>query len=358
MSADSNVNIYDFDGCYSKPVAPNFDASLNEQFSNSQVSSVAECQAEAMRKNAPFFLMNDISYTSTTTANNNSNCYVPKSATSTSSLGSIVSESAMSQLFSSLFGLTAKISVTDTCNNMLFRRTPLSPPESQKCFKYTLDEQVYAPKNKYAYYIKPILSDANLRLATSIQTRPTGYYNNPAKLTQLASYKDLLYINESNLQASGPVYNTFKNFVCNPTQENERLFDIQLISLKAKYNDLISHLDNITIDLSNINYLKTGDNNTIRALNARIASKKQDLTNLLGSGGANNGRLSDNVFLTQFKIIENSILLLTIIIACFMYYKTRNIKSIITTTTTTNAFTNAFTNANNANANNANANNA
>ena len=55
MSADSNVNIYDFDGCYSKPVAPNFDASLNEQFSNSQVSSVAECQAEAMRKNAPFF---------------------------------------------------------------------------------------------------------------------------------------------------------------------------------------------------------------------------------------------------------------------------------------------------------------
>jgi hypothetical protein len=64
----------------------------------------------------------------------------------------------------------------------------------------------------------------------------------------------------------------------------------------------------------------------------------------LGSGGANNGRLSDNVFLTQFKIIENSILLLIIIIACFMYYKTRNIKSIISTT-------NTFANANFANAN-------
>jgi hypothetical protein len=342
MSADSNVNFYEFDGCYSKPVATTFDASLNEQFYNSQVLTVAQCQAEAMRKNAPFFLMNDISFTGTTSTNNNSNCYVPKSASS--NLGSIVSETAMTQLFSSLFGSTAKISVNDTCNNMLFRRTPLSPPTSQKCFKYTLDEQVYAPKNKYAYYIKPILSDANLRLATSIQTRPTSYYNDPAKLTQLASYKELLYINESNLQSSGPIYNTFKKFVCDPTQENERLFDIQLISLKAKYNDLISHLDNITIDLSNINYLKTSDNNTIRALNTKIASKKQDLTNLLGSGGANNGRLSDNVFLTQFKIIENSILLLIIIIACFMYYKTRNIKSIISTT-------NTFANVNFANAN-------
>jgi hypothetical protein len=64
------------------------------------------------------------------------------------------------------------------------------------------------------------------------------------------------------------------------------------------------------------------------ALDARIAIKKQDLNNLLGSGGANNGRLSDNVFLTQFKIIENSILLIIMIIACFVYYRTRNFKSI------------------------------
>ena len=349
MSADSNVNFYDFEGCYSKPVAPTFDASLNAQFYDSQVLTVAECQAEAMRKNAPFFLMNDISYTSTTTSiNNNSNCYVPKSLTT--NLGSIVSENTITQLFSSLFGSSTKISVNDTCNNMLFRRTPITPVASQKCFKYTLDEQVYAPRNKFAYYIKPIISDANLRLATSIQTRPTSYYNNPAKLNELASYKDLLYINETNIQTSGPVYNTFKKFVCDPTQENERLFDIQLASLKSKYSNLISHLDNITIDLSNINYLKTGDNNTIRALNARIASKKQDLSNLLGSGGANNGRLSDNVFLTQFKIIENSILLLIIILSCVMYYKTRNIKSIITTAT------NTFTNANNVNANANNAN--
>jgi hypothetical protein len=342
MSADGNTNFYDFDGCYSKPVASTFDASLNSQFYNSQVPSVAECQAEAIRKNAAFFLMNDIASTSNTSANN-SNCYVPKSLSP--NLGSSLNENTMVQLFSSLFGSTAKISVSDTCNNMLFRRTPLSPPDSQKCFKYTLDGQVYAPKNKYAYYIKPIISDANLRLSTSIQTRPTSYYTNSAKLTQLASYKDLLYIDENNIQASGPLYRTFKNFVCNPTQENERLFDVQLAILKSKYSNLIGNLDTITVDLSNINFLKTSDNNTIRALNARIATKKQELNNLLGSGGANNGRLNDNVFLTQFKILENGILLLIMIVACFMYYKTRNLKS-INTNSIVNATTNATTTTN------------
>ena len=322
MNADANVNFYEFDGCYSKPSTPNFDASLNSLFYKSVVLSVAECQAEAIKKNANYFFMNDI--TSTSVTNNNSECYVPKSLSE--NVGSLLGEKSMMQLFSSLF-TTTKISVNDICNNMIFRRTPSSPPESQKCFKYTLDNQVYAPKNKVAYYKKPILNEANLALATSIQTRRTSYYSDPVKLAQLASYKDLLYINETNLIASGPIYNTFKNFICNPTQENERLFDIQLTNLKAKYSSLINHLDDISVDLSNINYLKTGDNNTIMALNARIASKKQELTNLLGSGGANNGRLSDNVFLTQFKIVENGLLLLIMIIACVVYYKTRNLKT-------------------------------
>jgi hypothetical protein len=144
----------------------------------------------------------------------------------------------------------------------------------------------------------------------------------------LASYKELLYINERNLESSGPLYIAFKNFICSPTREKERLFDTQLVDLQSKYTNLINHLDTISTDLSSINLLKADTNNNLMALDARIAIKKQELNNLLGSGGANNGRLSDNVFLTQFKIIENSILLIIMIIACFVYYRTRNFKSI------------------------------
>ena len=317
MSTNVNTNFYQFDGCYTKPSATNFDASLNSKFSRSLVESVAACQAEALRKNANFFLMNDISFASNTlnTISNEflNNCYVP--ITLDSNLGSIVSTNTMLELFTSLFGLTPKINVTDTCNNILFRRFPVNAPQSQKCFKYTLDEQVYAPKNIFAYYKKPVLNESNLRVMSSLQSRPTSYYNNPSKLAELESYKQLLYINETNSETSGPLYITFKNFICSPTREKEQLFDTQLAYLKSKYTNLINHLNDISTDLSNINFLKRDDNNTIMALNTRINDKKKELSNLLGSGGANTGRLSDNVFLTQFKIIENSILLIIIIIA-------------------------------------------
>jgi len=330
MSTDINNNFYQFDGCYSRPSAANFDASLNSKFNKSTVLSVAECQAEALRKNANFFLMNDISFASGTLSSISnefmSNCYVPIKLTS--NLGSIVSADTMVELFNSLFGTTPRINVSDTCNNILFRRFPLGVPQSQKCFKYTLDDQVYAPKTQYAYYKKPVLNESNLRVMSSLQSRPTSSYNNPTKLNQLQSYKELLYINETNIETSGPLYITFKNFICNPTRANEELFDIQLANLKLKYTNLINHLNDISIDLSNINFLKRDDNNTIMALNTRIADKKQELSNLMGSGGANNGRLHDNVFLTQFKIVENGILLIIIIIACFVYYKTRNLKVI------------------------------
>jgi len=339
-NTNTNTNFYQFDGCYSKPINPNFDGSLNVDFNNTVVQSVAECQAEALKSNSSFFIMNDISTSNIT--NNSSNCYVPKQLSL--NLGSIVSENTMLQLFSKFFGSSTKTGVNDTCNNMLFRRTPINNPANQKCFTYTLDEQVYAPKNQYAYYKKPILTESNLTLMSSLRSRPTSYYNNETKLTQLRSYRDLLYINETNIAASGPLYTTFKNFICNPTKENERLFDIQLETLKSKYSNLVNHLNDISVDLSNINSLKKDDNNTIIALNARITSKKQELANLLGSGGANNGRLDDNVFLTQFKIVENGILLLIIITVCFIYYKTRNIKSLlsasgISTITSTNGTT-------------------
>ena len=63
------------------------------------------------------------------------------------------------------------------------------------------------------------------------------------------------------------------------------------------------------------------DDETIIALNVRISNRTKELNNLLGYGGANNGRLDDTTFLTQFKIVENSILLLIIITAVFFYTK-------------------------------------
>ena len=314
---------YSFDGCYSKPnTIPDisFLENLNNNFYKSNVASVHECQTTALRNNSEFFLVNDVSRNSL--GNEFINCYVPKIENSSKSLigNSSIIEKAL-QFFESLFtensGALKKSGPFDVCNNLLYNSN--KSDNDAKCFKYSLDEKVYAPKKYYAYYKKPALDINNLNLMKNIN--PLSYYNNPNKLGNLKSqYENLIKMNNSFTDI-GPLVNSFKNFICEPTRNNETLLDEQIINLKNIYGQLISNLDSISSDLSNINYLNSFDNDTIKALNNQINTKNNELNSLLGFGGANNGRLGDTTFLTQFKIVENSILLIIIITAIFIYNK-------------------------------------
>ena len=190
------------------------------------------------------------------------------------------------------------------------------------CFKYSVDNQIYTHKDYYAYYTKPILNENNISLMSSIDS-PDFYKSD---LVQLKSYEELLKIDNVKFQDSGPLTNAFKNFICNPNSTNERLLDTQIYALNLKYENLYNSLDTITKDLSSISYLNSFDDETIRGLNLNINIKSKELSSLLSSGGANNGRLDDTTLLTQFKIVENSILLLLIIGAVF--YFTKNKKSV------------------------------
>ena len=95
---------------------------------------------------------------------------------------------------------------------------------------------------------------------------------------------------------------------------------------EAKKQKLKTAINDISQDLSSISYLNSFDDETIRSLNLNIANKSRELKSLFGSGGANNGRLDDRTLLTQFKIVENSILLLLIV--CVIFYFTKKNKVI------------------------------
>ena len=118
----------------------------------------------------------------------------------------------------------------------------------------------------------------------------------------------------------------FNEYICNPTSTNDAALNIEIVNLKDKYIALFDSLDNISADISSINYLNSFDDETLISLNVRINERTKELNSLLGFGGANNGRLSDTTFLTQFKIIESSVLLLIIISALFFYNKMRKVK--------------------------------
>lgn len=317
-----NNDFYSFDGCYRKPATSilDFEKNLNDNFYHTNATSVNECEIQALRNNSQFFLVNDVSKNSIN--NNIINCYIPKIENSgiLSIADSSIIEKAV-EFFESLFTRNSGAFKTsgpfDVCNNLLYNFNKTDT--NSKCFKYSLDEKVYAPKNYYAYYKKPSLNINNLDIMRNIKN--LSDYNNSTQLEELKSrYEELIKMN-NDFTDLGALVNTFKNFICDPIRSNENLLDAQILELKNIYHELFNNLDNITADLSNINYLNSHTNDTIKALNNKIDIKKNALNSLLGFGGANNGKLEDTTFLTQFTIVENSILLIIIITAIFIYTK-------------------------------------
>lgn len=321
MNAD---NYFDYDGCFAKPAITNDDAfqlKLRNDFYRTSVSSVKDCEIIALRNDKTFFLINDISRSLNKTI---TNCYISKTDNTTNTLfGSDTVIAKSKQLFDRLFfnivgapyNKQEEPNPVDICNTLMFNQNKLDA--NQKCFKYTLDNQVYTPKKYFAYYKKPIINESNIALATTVNP-PTHYIN---KKQELKSYEDLLKIDNVNFNDSGALTNTFKNFICDPNASNESLLDNQIANLNQKYDIMFANLDAITSDLSSISYLNSFNDDTLRAINSNIAKKSKELNSLYGSGGANNGRLDDTTLLTQFKIVENSILLLIIIGVIFLFTK-------------------------------------
>lgn len=313
-----NQELFMFDDCYARPttmIEASFNVNLLNSFNRFLTPNAYECEKKALRNNSDFFLINDISSIGSA---NYTNCYLPKSTNT-----GIVSNAI--ELFNSTFGNPPiKRPATegiDNSTNFLYNSGANNP---NKCFRYTVDNKVYAPKKYYAYYKKPIINRNNILRASNLPN-PQFYKN---KIPELKSYEALIKIDRSTSYTdNGPLVQRFNDYICNPTdQANEALLNIHIVSLKQKYKNLFDNLDTISSDISSINYLNSFDDETLISLNVEIKKKTKELNNLLGFGGANNGRLSDTTFLTQFKIVESSVLLLIIISALFFYNKMRNVK--------------------------------
>jgi hypothetical protein len=323
---------FNYDGCYSRPSQINeasFNNILTTKFDKTSVRSVKECESQSLRNNSDFFLINDISTSLNTSV---TNCYIPKRDYTNQTLFGTTTRAK--QLFDELFKTTSPSAPYITqpqtppiANNLLYNKNRTNT--NQLCFKYAVDNQYYTPRNYYAYYKKPILDEANIRLLNTMRTNPTYYENKLNDTTEagLKYYDELLKLGTATFQNSGPLVQRFKEYICNLTSSAESDLDAQIVKLNDQYNKFDNSLDAIQRDLSAINYLNSFDDNTLRALNSNIVTKKQELNNLLGSGGANNGRLDDTTLLTQFKIVENSILLLLIV--CAIFFLTKSKKTIV-----------------------------
>jgi len=311
----SNQELFIFDDCYARPasiIEASFNANLINSYNKYLTPNAYECEKKALRNNSDFFLINDISSIG---SSKYTNCYLPKS-TNTGIISSALA------LFNRPFGdppHNKRHQAIDSSSNFLYNSGANNP---NRCFKYTVDNKVYAPKRYYAYYKKPLINESNIARATNLP-KPQFYKN---KIPQLKSYEELIKIDRTSYTANGPLVYRFNEYICSPTSTNDAALNIEIVNLKDKYRALFDSLDNISSDISSINYLNSFDDETLISLNVRINERTKELNSLLGFGGANNGRLSDTTFLTQFKIIESSVLLLIILSALFFYNKMRKVK--------------------------------
>jgi hypothetical protein len=319
----TNQELFMFDDCYTRPTTileASFNANLLNSYNKFLTPNAYECEKKALRNNSDFFLINDISSIGSA---NYTNCYLPKS-TNTGIISNAIT------LFNSTFGnppytKRPATEVIDSCSNFFYNRGANNP---DKCFRYTVDNKVYAPKKYYAYYKKPSINEANITRAANLPN-PKFYKD---KIPDLKSYETLIKFDSERYtpNGNGLLVFRFEEYICNPDSTNlntnSELLDLEISNLKIKYKNLYDELTNISSDISSITYLNSFDDETLISLNVEIKKKTKELNSLLSLGGANNGRLSDTTLLTQFKIVESSVLLLIIISALFFYNKMRKVK--------------------------------
>ena len=146
--------------------------------------------------------------------------------------------------------------------------------------------------------------------------------NNLSRVKSFRYYKDELA--KWDPQTDG-ILNDFKlkfeTYICNPNNNNESLLNSALINLKNHYDKIFMDLDNLALDIKNLSSITNYDTLYLEKLQKMIDEKKEQLKNLLGFDGANNGKLSDTLYLKNLKLSENIILVLVVTFIIFLYAK-------------------------------------
>lgn len=294
------------------------EASFNEYkesaFQIYTIDSVEDCQNYALEAKTQFFLISDLCNNDQT-----SQCYIPKVNTNNSCLDTL--ENTFKPFFDILHAVVGEFprSIVPVESNNNLTTT------NSRCLLHIPSGQYYAPKNKFALYNSSILDQDIVNILRKIKSH--DYYN--SKLPQLSDYDNLIqqptYNSTSeSYSGGGTIAYYFKKYTCNPTQENLNNFKNQITILDNKYNGsngIFSSLDEITFDLSSINLLINNDKRFVLEIDKLIELKKNELNALLGSGGANNGRLDDTNYLKNLKFTEIIILGLVLLIAILIYIK-------------------------------------
>jgi len=297
-----------------KYIIDNFNSYKLEIKNNSENKSlVEECKNKALEENKSVFIISDLSREKKG-SNFNYNCLIPK-ANKLCDFNDIENLlKPFNNLINDLFGsnlertpesITSELTLNEETRNKDFRSS------IDNCVSFTKngERNNFSKSGRFIIYKTELVDNEDLRNSLS-RVQSYDHYK--------SEYENWNQLTEGILNN---FENKFKIYICNPNDNNEDKLDKTILALKDHYMNIFSSLDSIALDVSNLAVLTKYDTLYLEKLQKMIDDKKEELKNLIGFDGANNGKLGDTKFLKNLKISENIILFFVITFVIYAYAK-------------------------------------
>jgi len=343
---------YKYDNCYSlnrtfnsvndttlsKFLNTHFTETENIPFSDED-TIFKKCKNEASLKQKDYFLVSNLDNNSGTLTYN---CYISKaeSGCDFSNITELVNP--FNNALKKLLGKTKETReiITDPnfyelsnndYNDITSSATKTNEYNNAKCYKYnsTNDDTMYFGKidntnqsnSTFVLYKTDLILDTNTDSILNDENI-NNMYDTFERHND--NYKKNFVKNNFDTKLNN-IQTTFRNFLCdnNNSLDNnkERLFDESLTGLGNYFSIMLSNLDNLSKDISNLYIITKYDLYRLSHLEEKIKEEKEVLNNLLGFDGASNGKLFDTKYLKNVKLSETIILSLIIIFLIYFYAK-------------------------------------
>tara|TARA_B100001175_G_scaffold317786_1_gene336428 strand:+ start:1320 stop:2282 length:963 start_codon:yes stop_codon:yes gene_type:complete len=263
-----------------------------------------ECKNKAIEKQKSLFLVTDVKKDSQGIINYN--CLIPKTSglCSSGKLEDLLKP--FNDLINNLFG-----DVNFRNKNAITNKLKIGEiTDNNTCFymEKNGERSNFSKSGNFVIYKTELIDD--------------DIINNLSRAKSFKYYNDQLVIWE---QQTDGILNNFKSkfetYICNPSNINEQNLDTEIVKIKDHYTTIFSLLDELALDIKNVSLITNYDTLYLEKLQKMIDEKKEQLKNLLGFDGANNGKLSDTLYLKNLKLSENIILVLVVTFIIFLYAK-------------------------------------
>lgn len=308
--------------------------------SSTSINPYSDCEKKAKRSNVPYFVVGDISY-STTTASYN--CYVPKfkNAYNTNKIKQLIDP--ISETINNIFD--APNNITEKVDNYL--DASYLDASQNEYNNYLFNNDAIPGTGNFLIYTEDIynFSDVNLNSLGNIDEITTEIQN----VTSHTDYKKKTLrdgsLNPTNMykhfynSTTAHLTNYFTDFNCLNLSENMPFadvkqyfynsyengpgnnFDEKIREIYKQWKQLNDQNKNIIKDISRINIIGKNREVYLRELYKVIENQQNELKKLLNNSNGGIGRLKDQKYLRDNTILEINILILIIIFSLFLYSK-------------------------------------